>query len=263
MMEQINQVTDFLLSVQNKFEAFCAEFNQGVKIEKNSWDSKIGPTDVMISRGEVFEKASLVYCDLEIDTPPVLAEKLDKKGSRMRALVLEIGIHPNNPKVPKAYIELRANIVEDKVILAGGTDIFPYFENEEDVKYFAKEIKSVCDGHGQDYEALRKVRADFFQSKYRKCNVGSHAGIYFFYLEAEKIDFFKQMAETFFDAYKVIIENNKDKSFDQADIDYKYMLHGQWAQWILVEDEGTRFGLDMGIHPDALLGPILPPIAKF
>jgi hypothetical protein len=41
------------------------------------------------------------------------------------------------------------------------------------------------------------------------------------------------------------------------------MLHGQWAQWILVEDEGTRFGLDMGIHPDALLGPILPPIAKF
>ena len=82
-------------------------------------------------------------------------------------------------------------------------------------------------------------------------------------LEAEKIDFFKQMAETFFDAYRVIIENNKDLSFDQKDIDYKYMLHGQWAQWILVEDEGTRFGLDMGIHPDALLGPILPPVAKF
>ena len=47
------------------------------------------------------------------------------------------------------------------------------------------------------------------------------------------------------------------------DIDYKYKLHGQWAQWILVEDEGTRFGLEMGIHPDALLGPILPPVAKF
>ncbi len=42
-----------------------------------------------------------------------------------------------------------------------------------------------------------------------------------------------------------------------------WSLHGQWAQWILVEDEGTRFGLDMGIHPDALLGPILPPVAKF
>ncbi len=187
-MEQINQVTDFLSEVQLKFEAFCAEFNQGMKIEKNSWDSKIGPTDVMISRGSVFEKASLVYCDLEIDTPPVLAEKLDKKGSRMRALVLEIGIHPNNPKIPKAYMELRANIIEDKVILAGGTDIFPYFENEADVKFFAEKIESVCNNHGQDYEALRKVRADFFQSKYRKCNVGSHAGIYFFYLVVSSIN---------------------------------------------------------------------------
>ena len=262
-MNSLDSVVSFLNDVQNTFQDFCAEFNPGSKIEKNKWESKIGPTDVMISRGDVFEKASLVYCDLEIDTPPVLAEKLGKQGSRMRALVLEIGIHPNNPKIPKAYMELRANIIEDKVILAGGTDIFPYFENELDVKYFAEKIKSVCDNHGQDYEALRKVRVDFFQSKYRKCNVGSHAGIYFFYLEAEKIDFYKQMSETFFDAYKVIIENNKDKSFDQADIDYKYMLHGQWAQWILVEDEGTRFGLDMGIPPDALLGPILPPIAKF
>jgi len=262
-MEQINRVTDFLAQVQEKFAVFCAAFNPGVKIDKNSWDSTIGPTEVMISRGDVFEKASLVYCDLEIDTPPVLAEKLGKQGSRMRALVLEIGIHPDNPKIPKAYMELRANIIEDRVILAGGTDIFPYFENKADVAYFADRMKALCEKNGQDYAALRKVRADFFQSKYRKCNVGSHAGIYFFYLEAEKFDFFRQMAETFFDAYRVIIENNKDKSFNQADIDHKYRRHGQWAQWILVEDEGTRFGLDMGIHPDALLGPILPPMAKF
>jgi len=262
-MNSLDSVVSFLNDVQNTFQDFCAEFNPGSKIEKNKWESKIGPTDVMISRGDVFEKASLVYCDLEIDTPPVLAEKLGKQGSRMRALVLEIGIHPNNPKVPKAYIELRANIVGEKVILAGGTDIFPYFENKDDVKYFAERMKSLCDKYGQDYESLRQVRADFFKSKYRKSNVGSHAGIYFFYLEDSEIGFYKQMAETLFDAYKVIVENNKDKDFDQDDIEYKYKLHGQWAQWILVEDEGTRFGLDMGIPPDALLGPILPPIAKF
>lgn len=262
-MNKLDEVIGFLSEVQKKFEAFCKSFNSTSGIEKKRWESKIGPTDVMISRGEIFEKASLVYCDLEIETPPVLTEKLGIKDSRMRALVLEIGIHPNNPKIPKAYIELRANIVGEKVILAGGTDIFPYFENKDDVKYFAERMKSLCDEYGQDYENLRKIRADFFKSKYRKSNVGSHAGIYFFYLEDSEIDFYKQMSVTLFDSYKVIVKNNKDRNFDQEDIEYKYKLHGQWAQWVLVEDEGTRFGLDMGIPPDALLGPILPPIAKF
>lgn len=262
-MDRLSQTLSFLKEVQGTFKDYCLEFNAGAEIETGRWDSEIGPTEVMMSRGDVFEKASLVYCDLEIDTPPVLAEKLGKKGSRMRALVLEIGIHPNNPKIPKAYIELRANIVEDQVILAGGTDIFPYYENKDDVAYFADRMRSLCEQHGQDYEALRKVRADFFQSKYRKINVGSHAGIYYFYLEPGQMNFYKQMAATLFDAYRIIVEKNKNFPFDQTDIDHKYKLHGQWAQWILVEDEGTRFGLDMGIHPDALLGPILPPVAKF
>ena len=262
-MNRLIEVVLFLNDVKGTFQEFCADFNPGAELEKNNWDSAIGPTDVMISRGEVFEKASLVYCDLEVDTPPVLTEKLGVKDEKMRALLLEIGIHPNNPNIPKAYIELRANIVGGKVILEGGTDIFPYYENKDDVKYFAERMKSLCSEHKQDYERMRQVRVDFFQSKYRKSNVGSHAGIYFFYLEDSEINFYKQMAETFFDAYKVIVDKNKDMHFDHGDIDHKYKLHGQWAQWILVEDEGTRFGLDMGIHPDALLGPILPPVAKF
>ncbi|MBN2108058.1 MAG: hypothetical protein JW832_11590 [Deltaproteobacteria bacterium] len=40
-------------------------------------------------------------------------------------------------------------------------------------------------------------------------------------------------------------------------------VHGQLAQWGLLEDEGMRFGLDKGLPPEALLGPILPPLAAF
>jgi hypothetical protein len=31
----------------------------------------------------------------------------------------------------------------------------------------------------------------------------------------------------------------------------------------MTEDEGTRFGLEQGIPPEALLGAILPPVAVF
>ena len=261
-MSKEKEVINFLNDVQTQFEGFCQRFNAGAELEKKSWDSPLGPLNVAISRADVLEKASSVYCNLEIDTPPVLAEKMGWQGSKMKALVLEIGIHPVNPHIPKGYIELRANIAQN-VVLAGGTDIFPYLPNQDDAALFADKIKQVCINHGQDYESMKKVRADFFKSKYRNENVGSHAGIYFFYLEEEKFSFFKDMTETFFKVYGELVEKRKDESYSRDEKELKLKLHGEWAQWILLEDEGTKFGLEKGIPPDALLGAILPPLAKF
>jgi coproporphyrinogen III oxidase len=40
-------------------------------------------------------------------------------------------------------------------------------------------------------------------------------------------------------------------------------IHGTWVEWVLLEDSGTRYGLEKGIPPEALLGAILPPQATF
>jgi len=60
-----------------------------------------------------------------------------------------------------------------------------------------------------------------------------------------------------------VFEKAKVKSFTEGDRDLKLKIQGLWAQWILLEDEGTRYGLDKGIPPEALLGAILPPNATF
>jgi coproporphyrinogen III oxidase len=261
-MSNIEEVDQFLQDTEKRFSAFCGALNVGMPVEKRSWDSPLGDIRTTISRGDIFEKASAVYCNIEIDTPPVLYEKMKHKEKKMQALVLEIGIHPFNPHIPKSYLELRANSAGE-VILAGGTDIFPYFQSREDNDLFADKIRSKCDTHGVDYEALRKVRIDFFKSKYTKENVGAHAGIYFFQLAPEKFSFFKDMTDAFFEAYQALIETHKDEPVSAEDKAHQQMLHGKWAQWIMVEDEGTRFGLEMGIPPEALLGAILPPVATY
>jgi len=261
-MSKTQEVVEFLHAVQQRFESFCQSCNQRAPLEKKAWSSPLGPIDVAISRGEVLEKASAIFCDLRIDTPPVLAQKMGWQGATMQSLVLEIGIHPVNPHIPKGYIELRANIV-DSVILAGGTDIFPYLPEPGDVELFASQIRAACTQHGQNYELLRRVRADFFKSKHSKQSVGSHAGIYSFHLEEDQFVFFQAMAEVFFNAYGELVATRKDEPYTQADTAHKHRLHGQWAQWIMVEDEGTRFGLEKGIPPEALLGAILPPVATF
>jgi len=124
-------------------------------------------------------------------------------------------------------------------------------------------MKELCKRHEQDYEKLRKVREDFFVSKYRKDKVGSHAGIYSFHLEEKDFEFFKDMAGTFFKTYGAIVEKGKGKSFTEEERALMLKTHGIWTQWILLEDEGTKYGLEKGIPPDALLGAILPPFATF
>ena len=261
-MGKAEEAIQLLSNVCEQFERYCKQYNGKAAIKKQTWDSPLGPLDVAISRGDVFEKASLVYSDLEIGTPPMLAEKTGHKDPTLKARVLEIHLFPVNPHIPKVYIELRVHFTKN-IILAGGTDIYPYFPNQEDHDLFADRMQQLCKHHGLDYEALRKVRADFFKSKYRKVNVGSHAGIYFFQLEEDKLPFFKDMAETFFKAYSEVVEKRKNTNYSQDDIEHKMKVHGEWVQWTLLEDDGTKFGLEKGIPLDALLGSILPPLAKF
>lgn len=261
-MPDRSTIVAFLQDVIKRFEGFCARYNAPGAVEKRSWNCPMGPLDVYVSRGRVFEKASLIYCDLNIETPPVLAEQLNQKGKKAEALVVEMNLFPVNPCVPKGYLELRANIT-DKVAFAGGTDIFLYFHRGNDIAFFADGIKDLCKTHGQNYNELRQVRIDFFKSKYRKENVGSHAGIYSFHLAEKDYAFFQGMADTFFTLYGELVEQHNPEAFTENDLEHKQKLHGIWTQWILLEDSGTRFGLDKGIPPDALLGSILPPRAIF
>jgi coproporphyrinogen III oxidase len=255
-------IIGFMADVQKSFEQFCLHWNGHGNFQRTAWDCPLGKINAVVTRGDVFEKASTVYCDLEIDTPPVLAKSMGLTVPKMQALVLEIHFFPVNPHLPKPYMELRANIA-DKTIFAGGSDIFPYYPDPEAHTMFAAPLQRICKNHNVDYEALRKVRAGFFKSKYTGAPLGSHAGIYFFQLDEAQFLFFKDMAEGFFTSYGELVEKYKDMPCTADELQHRLKVHGQLAQWILLEDEGTRFGLDKGIPPEALLGPILPPLAAF
>jgi len=140
-MVEKNDVVTFLDDVIKRFEQFSLLHNASKKVDTESWDTPMGRLDVMRSTGDTFEKAGLIYCDLAIETPPVLAEKLGQQGSKAQVYVLEINFYPHNPYIPRGYMELRVNIT-DTIVLAGGTDIFPYFsQHEEDSTFFADGMK--------------------------------------------------------------------------------------------------------------------------
>ena len=61
----------------------------------------------------------------------------------------------------------------------------------------------------------------------------------------------------------MLTDKHKDDKFTEKDTEHKLKIHGLWVEWTMVEDEGTLFGIRKGIPPEALLGSILPPQAKF
>jgi coproporphyrinogen III oxidase len=216
--------------------------------------------DVFISEGDVFEKGSIIYCDVNVDVPSTVGE--GSKGGKANAKVFEIHTFPSNPKVPKTYMELRSHTT-DATYFAGGTDIFPALPDEEALKDFQEGLENVCSRHNKSYEELRQVRMGFFKSNYRKTEKFSTVGIYSFKWPPEDLDYVKAMAETYFERYTKIVEKRKAEKFAQEDKDAQLLQFGRMAEWILLEDQGTKFGLDMGMPAEALLGAILPGTAKF
>jgi len=260
-MEQLKQFETFLSDLTERTLSFFKEYNGG-DCEKRSWDIPIGKVDVFISEGEFFEKASIIYCDVNVDVPPTLAADSKEGGGKANAKVLEIHTFPSNPKIPKVYIEFRSHAA-GAISFAGGTDIFPTSPDEDALNDFQASLKGLCSRHNKDYEELRKVRVGFFKPKYRKMDEYSTVGIYSFKWPQEDFPLVKDMADTFFDTYTKIIDTRKDAKFTPEEKESQLIQFGRMAEWILLEDDGTKFGLDMGMPPEALLGAILPSTAKF
>ena len=188
-MEQPKKFEGFLMEVIERSLAFFKGYNK-TDFVKRSWEIPIGKVDVFVCEGDFFEKASIIYCDVNVDVPPTIAGDSKQGGGKANAKVLEIHTFPSNPRVPKIYIEFRSH-ASDTIYFAGGTDIFPAVPDEEALRDFQEGLEGLCNRHSKNYEELRQVRMGFFKSKYRQMEKFSTVGIYSFKWPPEDFNFIK------------------------------------------------------------------------
>ena len=70
------------------------------------------------------------------------------------------------------------------------------------------------------------------------------------------------MGRAFLPAYAPLVEARLQQSWDAADREIQLTHRGLYAEYNLLYDRGTRFGLETGHDPDAVLMS-LPPLAKW
>ena len=189
-----------------------------------------------------------------------------KEDPRFWASGISLVAHMQNPHVPAVHMNTRMFWTPDAWWFGGGSDLNPCIEYDEDTADFHAVQKAACDPHGEDiYPKLKDWADRYFFVKHRNRARGV-GGI--FYDDWNTGDweadfaFTQDVGRAFLEAYQPLVERRRDTEWTEADKDKQLVHRGLYAEYNLVYDRGTKFGLATGHDPDAVLMS-LPPLAKW
>ena len=224
--------------------------------------------------GRVFEKVginvSTVFGTLSKSAQEAMAARKDLPGMledpQFWAAGISLVAHMQNPHCPAVHLNTRMFWTPHAWWFGGGSDLNPCIEYPEDTERFHKVLENYCAPHGVDLYPRYKAWADeYFYVPHRKRARGV-GGI--FYDDHCSGDWQKDFALTqdvgraFLPAYLPLVEARLDQSWDQDDRERQWIHRGLYAEYNRIYDRGTRFGLETGHDPDAVLMS-LPPLAKW
>jgi coproporphyrinogen III oxidase len=172
----------------------------------------------------------------------------------------------NSPKVPAVHMNTRMFWTPVASWFGGGTDLNPMIEVTEETKFFHKVLKKTCDKYNPEYYPKYKKWADeYFLIKHWNETRGV-GGIFFDDLNTGNwnadFNFTKDVGKAFLAAYVPLCKKNQGNSWTDAEREVQLIKRGKYAEFNLVYDRGTHFGLQSGHDPSAVLMS-LPPVAKW
>ena len=224
--------------------------------------------------GRVFEKVgvnvSTVHGTLGARAVAAMSARKDMEGlrddPRFWASGISLVAHMNNPHVPAVHMNTRMFWTPHGWWFGGGSDLNPCIEYEEDTADFHAVLKAQCDKHGEDiYPRLKEWADEYFYVPHRGRARGV-GGIFYDDLNTGDWEadfaFTQDIGRAFLPAYLGVVEKRREIAFDEVDRDVQLIHRGLYAEYNLVYDRGTKFGLETAHDANAVLMS-LPPLAKW
>lgn len=185
---------------------------------------------------------------------------------RFWASGISLVAHMQNPNAPAVHMNTRMFWTPGAWWFGGGADLNPCIEYAEDTAHFHDTLRAACDAHDPAYYDRFKAWADeyfFIPHRGRARGVG---GIFFDDLNSgdwqADFAFTKAVGEAFLPAFLPLAEARMTQAWGEAEKDAQLIHRGLYAEYNLVYDRGTKFGLETGHNADAVLMS-LPPLAKW
>ena len=255
-----------------EFEAIEREGGSDAGFDYISWD-RTDPSGAPggggvrgVMKGQVFEKVgvnvSTVFGTFEGD----FAASVHGAGDDPRFFATGISLvaHMANPHVPAVHMNTRF-LTTTKRWFGGGADLNPPLPEQDDTDAFHARLRAACARHDPTYyPRFSKWADDYFYIPHRQVHRGV-GGIFYDHLEGPfdaAFAFTRDVGEAFLDVYPRIVRRRMEQPFTDADIAEQRRWRGRYAEFNLVYDRGTAFGLKTGGNIDAILMS-LPPIATW
>ena len=271
-----NAVKEFLLELQADICSTLEALDPTADFKTDRWDREKGGSGIsrVISDGEVFEKGGVNFSHVFGDAMPAsaTATRPDLAGRAWQAMGVSLVIHPRNPFVPTSHANFRMFVAdkegeESAWWFGGGYDLTPYYGIEEDCVHWHQHAKNACQEFGEEYYSrFKKQCDDYFQITHRQEPRGI-GGLFFDdfnELGFEKsFAFIKSMANSYLEAYVPIVEKRKDNAYTDHHKQFQEYRRGRYAEFNLVYDRGTLFGLQSGVGRIESILMSLPPVARW
>ena len=223
-----------------------------------------------VMKGRVFEKVGVNVSTVGGEFAPDFAASIHGAADDPAFFATGISLvaHMANPHVPAVHFNTRF-LVTTKRWFGGGADLNPPIPYAEDSEAFHARLRAACMPFGADvYERYARWAEEYFFIPHRGVARGV-GGIFYDHLDASDdasferhFAFTRAVGEAFLDAFPPIVRRRMASPFTDEELHQQRVWRGRYAEFNLVHDRGTLFGLKTGGNIDAILMS-LPPMAAW
>jgi coproporphyrinogen III oxidase len=263
----------WFMGLQERITRAVEEVDGAARFREDAWERPGGGggRSRALEAGAVFEKAGVGFSHVMGDRlpPSATASRPELAGRGFEAMGVSLVFHPRNPYIPTTHLNVRllraTGEGEEAWWFGGGYDLTPYYGFEEDCVHWHRTAKAACDPFGADlYPRFKRWCDDYFLLKHRNEPRGI-GGLFFDDFAGDGFDhafgLTRSVGESFLEAYLPIVERRAESAWGERERDFQLYRRGRYAEFNLVWDRGTTFGLQTNGRTESILMSLPPLVA--
>jgi coproporphyrinogen III oxidase len=219
----------------------------------------------ILENSSVIERGAVLFSHITGSSLPAAASahRPHLTGAAYEVVGLSCVIHPRNPFAPTAHFNVRcfqARLEHQQISwFGGGMDLTPHYLFEDDARDFHHVAQSVSPKH---YASWKKTCDEYFWIKHRQESRGI-GGIFFDDLtDQHGSSIATNLVQAFTEVYVNILARRAHTPYTDLERDWQLYRRGRYAEFNLVWDRGTSFGLQSGGRIESILAS-MPPLAAW